>query len=80
MKYYNITAVSYTHLDVYKRQVLGCAPCAVNFYTMQLRGEPFLPWDLMQVSEAAGCLLYTSSGSSAGSPPAGWCSCTAPSP
>lgn len=23
--------------------VLGCAPCAVNFYTMQLRGEPFLP-------------------------------------
>ncbi len=35
--------------------VLGCAPCAVNFYTLQLRGEPFLPWDLTQVSEAAGC-------------------------
>ena len=34
--------------------VLGCVPCAVNFYTMQLRGEPFLPWDLAQVSEAAG--------------------------
>lgn len=34
--------------------VLGCAPCAVNFYTLQLRGEPFLPWDLTQVSEAAG--------------------------
>ena len=34
--------------------VLGCAPCAVNFYTLQLRGEPFLPWDLAQVSEAAG--------------------------
>ena len=34
--------------------VLGCAPAAVNFYTLQLRGEPFLPWDLMQVSEAAG--------------------------
>ena len=33
--------------------VLGCAPCAVNFYTLQLRGEPFLPWDLAQVSEAA---------------------------
>ena len=30
--------------------VLGCAPCAVNFYTLQLRGEPFLPWDLAQVS------------------------------
>ena len=28
--------------------VLGCAPCAVNFYTLQLRGEPFLPWDLTQ--------------------------------
>ena len=34
--------------------VLACAPCAVNFYTLQLRGEPFLPWDLAQVSEAAG--------------------------
>ena len=34
--------------------VLGCVPCAVNFYTLQLRGEPFLPWDLAQVSEAAG--------------------------
>ena len=34
--------------------VLGCGPAAVNFYTLQLRGEPFLPWDLMQVSEAAG--------------------------
>ena len=34
--------------------VLGCVPAAVNFYTLQLRGEPFLPWDLAQVSEAAG--------------------------
>ncbi len=34
--------------------VVGCVPCAVNFYTLQLRGEPFLPWDLAQVSEAAG--------------------------
>ena len=34
--------------------VLGCVSCAVNFYTLQLRGEPFLPWDLAQVSEAAG--------------------------
>ena len=34
--------------------VLGCVPAAVNFYTLQLRGEPFLPWDLMQISEAAG--------------------------
>ena len=34
--------------------VVGCVPCTVNFYTLQLRGEPFLPWDLAQVSEAAG--------------------------
>ena len=34
--------------------ILGCVPAAVDFYTLQLRGEPFLPWDLMQVSEAAG--------------------------
>ena len=33
---------------------LGCVPAAVDFYTLQLRGEPFLPWDLAQVSEAAG--------------------------
>ena len=32
----------------------GLRTCAVNFYTLQLRGEPFLPWDLAQVSEAAG--------------------------
>ena len=34
--------------------LLGCLPATVNFYILQLRGEPFLPWDLMQVSEAAG--------------------------
>ena len=27
--------------------ILGCVPAAVDFYTLQLRGEPFLPWDLM---------------------------------
>ena len=35
----------------------GCAglvPATVNFYTLQLRGEPFLPWDLTQIEEAAG--------------------------
>lgn len=32
----------------------GCIPATVNYYTLQLRGEPFLPWDLAQVSEAAG--------------------------
>ena len=32
--------------------LLGCLPATVDFYILQLRGEPFLPWDLMQVSEA----------------------------
>ena len=32
----------------------GLLPATVNFYTLQLRGEPFLPWDLTQVEEAAG--------------------------
>ena len=32
----------------------GLVPAAVNFYTLQLRGEPFLPWDLTQIREAAG--------------------------
>lgn len=34
----------------------GAGLCALRgeLYTLQLRGEPFLPWDLTQVSEAAG--------------------------
>lgn len=32
--------------------ILACVPAAVNFYTLKLRGEPFLPWDLAQVGEA----------------------------
>ena len=32
----------------------GLLPATVNFYTLQLRGEPFLPWDLTQMEEAAG--------------------------
>lgn len=35
---------------------LGCVPAAVNYYTLRLRGEPFLPWDLTQISEAGGVL------------------------
>lgn len=31
--------------------LLGCLPATVDFYILQLRGEPFLPWDLMQVSD-----------------------------
>lgn len=35
---------------------LGCVPATVNYYTLRLRGEPFLPWDLTQVSEAGGVI------------------------
>lgn len=48
---------TFTRLAPLATFVSGCAglvPAAVNFYTLQLRGEPFLPWDLTQVKEAAG--------------------------
>lgn len=32
--------------------LLGCIPAAVTYYKLKLRGEPFFPWDLSQVSEA----------------------------
>lgn len=41
-------------LAVFLTACLGCIPAAANYYTLQLRGEPFLPWDLSQLSEAAG--------------------------
>lgn len=31
---------------------LAVIPGIINYYTLQLRGEPFLPWDLAQVGEA----------------------------
>ena len=45
---------------------LGCIPAVVTYYKLKLRGEPFFPWDLSQVSEAsdvmgkAGLELQTS--------------------
>ena len=54
--------------------LLGCLPATVDFYILQLRGEPFLPWDLMQVSEAAG--VASSSGCFCSLPsPSRWASC-----
>ncbi len=32
--------------------VLGCLPATVCFFELQLRGEPFLPWDFSQFGEA----------------------------
>lgn len=32
--------------------VLGCVPAAVTYYKLELRGEPFFPWDFSQFSEA----------------------------
>ena len=31
----------------------GCIPATVTFFKLQLRSEPFFPWDLAQASEAA---------------------------
>ena len=31
----------------------GCVPAVVTFFKLQLRGEPFFPWDLSQGAEAA---------------------------
>ena len=43
-------------LSVVATALLACVPAAVNFFTLKLRGEPFLPWDLAQISEAAGVI------------------------
>jgi phosphoglycerol transferase MdoB-like AlkP superfamily enzyme len=34
----------------------ACIPAAIDFYTLKLRGEPFLPWDLAQIGEATGVM------------------------
>ena len=36
--------------------VLGCVPATVNYYMLKLRGEPFLPWSISQISEAGDVL------------------------
>ena len=54
-KVVSVVSVSYTHLDVYKRQQVG--PARVQLYGM-IRGlECFLGASLAQIY---GCLLYTS--------------------
>lgn len=35
---------------------LAIVPGTINYYTLALRGEPFLPWDLAQVGEATGVM------------------------
>lgn len=52
-----LTADSLTHLAPLATLLsagMGCIPATVNYYTLHLRGEPFLPWDLTQVAEAGG--------------------------
>lgn len=36
--------------------ILACVPGTVNYYMLQLRGEPFLPWALSQIDEAGDVL------------------------
>ena len=54
-----LTPVSYTHLDVYKRQVLQ-SPYSVDFTEEQARYQ--IHEDLMQHEDGKewACLLYTS--------------------
>ena len=34
--------------------IAGCVPAAITYFKLKLRGEPFFPWDVMQISEAVG--------------------------
>ena len=64
--------------------LLGCLPATVDFYILQLRGEPFLPWDLMQVSEAAGVAsaagIHVRPAQRPPAPSSSGCFCSLPSP
>ena len=62
-----VDTVSYTHLDVYKRQAIGCAILAKeyieenNITTPMFRGFEQLELEFKPTSfECNGCLLYTS--------------------
>jgi len=36
--------------------LIGNIPAAVTYYKLQLRGEPFLPWDISQMAEASNVM------------------------
>ena len=54
--------------------LLGCLPATVDFYILQLRGEPFLPWDLCRCPRPpAWPPRRASTSRRAWSSPASWC-------
>ena len=62
-----VKAVSYTHLDVYKRQVLKIVKIILKIYVEVFRGTPmivqavFIYYGAAQIFNIQmGCLLYTS--------------------
>jgi phosphoglycerol transferase MdoB-like AlkP superfamily enzyme len=48
--------VRFAPLSVLAAGLIAFVPAAVNYNTLALRGEPFLPWDLAQVGEATGVM------------------------
>ena len=66
----HIKAVSYTHLDVYKRQVLNCGSSSIKYKLFDMTsGEVMaqggiekigLPGAFLKLTDKDGCLLYTS--------------------
>ena len=53
--YAAVTCLSGCHwLGVLVLGVLTALPAAVTYFKLEMRGEPFFPWDLFQLSEASG--------------------------
>ena len=59
--YYSFAPVSYTHLDVYKRQLKVCGSMEITYQGKQI---DLGHWERLTMVEAvkkySGCLLYTS--------------------
>ena len=53
--YVAVTCLSGLHcLGVLVLGVLTAVPAAVTYFKLEMRGEPFFPWDIFQISEASG--------------------------
>ena len=57
--------VSYTHLDVYKRQVIDTSEeteltIPVEVTAGSLRADGFIPTEVINICKVSDCLLYTS--------------------
>ena len=58
-RYYD--AVSYTHLDVYKRQVInGCPAHCASYGHFDVKGRIYMVWDYSQIEEVKKQLMEDS--------------------